>query len=164
MKNKPSVKLGKKDRKQITNAKHKDTIICLLELGFQTKLTLRWGVHEGLVHSQPFPLKWSPRPYLSPFIFFSSVGLSLARLFTTWRLVLALQLNGSLAPRLEITTQPTNVAHASALSLNVQSKAISKPTLILWHLDHFNAWEQCSNVCDLFLSSWILNTLVGSYL
>lgn len=52
----------------------------------------------------------------------------------------------------------------SALSLNVQIKAISKPTLILWHLDHFNAWEQCSNVCDLFLSSWILNTLVGSYL
>jgi hypothetical protein len=40
MKNKPSVRLGKIDRKQIANAKHKDTIICLLELGFQTKLTL----------------------------------------------------------------------------------------------------------------------------
>jgi hypothetical protein len=42
---------------------------------------------------------------------FSSVRPSLARLSITWRLLMSLQLNGSLAPRLNITTQPTNVAH-----------------------------------------------------
>jgi hypothetical protein len=56
---------------------------------------------------------------------------SLIRLSTTWRLLLALQLNRNLALRHNITTKLTNVTHTSALSLNAQSKAIAKLTTLI---------------------------------
>jgi hypothetical protein len=106
-----------------------------------------WGVKN----------KWPKSP-----LSLSQVRPSLIRLSTTWRLLLALQLNRNLALRLNTTTKLTNVTHTSALSLNAQSKAIAKlTTLILWHLDDFDAWDCCCSVYDLLLGSSILNTLVG---
>jgi hypothetical protein len=81
----------KEERNKLQTIKHKDMTICLLEFGFQMKLTSPLRHPNQWTVSFLNPLKWCQRSNLSPLSFLDWETEVFARYFTCKILLLALQ-------------------------------------------------------------------------